>query len=601
MVFVVIIPNLSKIEQTVSLYNELKNSNCGLVPIVVTEQPLNIPNITNVPCGNYSQAGPQLLSKQISFVINLSGIDNIINNPSLTCCKFISYNNKKYTFIINDKSYSFSSFSYTDDSFFSFLQQIYSSTPSIGVKYNEELFVVVGGKPADNVPIIQQNPLKVNTNTNNKTLIKPLCNWTSPKDLHTMWKKMEFGLDKKFEVNPNTTTPDYYMVINQPTENVPPKKTLYFAMEPNMKTNSFSHVYDAFEKSYPLFFGSHDYHLNNVEWHLSLTREQLLDITFNKTHDRVLSAIVSNKDFDEGHKRRLKLLKELDTRSKNGELPFELHIYGSCDKFNFYNYKGPLPVNKKDDGLFPYKYHFCCENNSIHNYITEKFTDSLLGECLSFYWGAPNISHYYDTESFVQLQLDDIENDIQIITDTIMKDDWDNRIQSIKKEKVKALNKYNLFARVNTVLDIHLTNVFVNMVTKDDMESEPIKNIRDVLLKQSFHNINYAIMHQMFLPTQMQVWKACIERNMDSLFLFEKDTDKLKLLYNDLIFGINEAKHIDNMNPDIVIMKQYSGSYYMKVDVLKKLMNFVEKGADVFKIRTLEEIANQNGLNIKYI
>ena len=44
-----------------------------------------------------------------------------------------------------------------------------------------------------------------------------------------------------------------------------------------------------------------------------------------------------------------------------------IDVYGS-DRFGYKNYKGKLPMYEKDEGLFPYKYTFNCENNSIKNY-----------------------------------------------------------------------------------------------------------------------------------------------------------------------------------------------------------------------------------------
>jgi hypothetical protein len=113
-------------------------------------------------------------------------------------------------------------------------------------------------------------------------------------------------------------------------------------------------------------------------------------------YDKVLSVVVSDRCVDEGHKLRLDFIKDLDERASstslfglksNNTLGFDVHIYGNCASLKFKNYKGELPKASKDDGILPYKYHFNAENHSYDNYVTEKFTDGIVGESVFFYWG----------------------------------------------------------------------------------------------------------------------------------------------------------------------------------------------------------------------
>ena len=254
------------------------------------------------------------------------------------------------------------------------------------------------------------------------------------------------------------------MIINSTNETFDPSKTLYFCMEPHMdKSPHFANFYNRMINDKNLMFcGTHEYHVNNTEWHLSLSYKQLseLNIPFKK-YDKVLSVIVSNKNYDEGHKLRLNFIRYLDSCAT---LPFELHIYGSAD-LKFKNYKGALPPNKKDAGIFPYKYHFNAENNSIKNYITEKFTDSVLGECLTFYWGCPNIDDYYEKNCYIPLSLnqEDLESDIKTIKDAMDRDEWSIRRPIIQSMKKRILNEYNVFTRIKKILEISNSVVFVNI------------------------------------------------------------------------------------------------------------------------------------------
>ena len=60
--------------------------------------------------------------------------------------------------------------------------------------------------------------------------------------------------------------------------------------------------------------------------------------------------------------------------------------------------RGYKPFEKKEDGLKSYKYSIIIENSSEDNYFTEKLVDACLLETVPIYWGAPNISEYFDVK-----------------------------------------------------------------------------------------------------------------------------------------------------------------------------------------------------------
>ena len=217
-----------------------------------------------------------------------------------------------------------------------------------------------------------------------------------------------------------------------------------------------------------LFVGTHQYHLNNAEWHLSPTIVALKRMKVEKVHDDVLSVVVSNRAVDPGHIYRLALIRQLDTLSKEGKLPFALHIYGKCASLKFYNYKGELPDHQKDAGLFPYKYHLNVENHYIDNYITEKLYDSVCAECLTFYKGASNWQTFFSANSVVELSGNndhkDIERDIELITATIKGKRWESGLASIQADKQRVLNEYAFEPRVASIIKVAQSNCYC----KDD-------------------------------------------------------------------------------------------------------------------------------------
>ena len=72
---------------------------------------------------------------------------------------------------------------------------------------------------------------------------------------------------------------------------------------------------------------------------------------------------------------------------------------------------GYEPFEKKEDGLKSYRYSIIIENSSEYDYFTEKLIDACLLETIPIYWGAPNISEYFDTRGFIICKnLDEIIN-----------------------------------------------------------------------------------------------------------------------------------------------------------------------------------------------
>ena len=130
----------------------------------------------------------------------------------------------------------------------------------------------------------------------------------------------------------------------------------------------------------------------------------------------------------------------------------KIDVFGNGNKSNWNNHKGTLPYHCKDNGLFPYKYTFNAENNSINNYYTEKIIDAILSECLIFYNGCPNIKEFLDERVFVWLDLEDFEKDYQIIKKAIEGDLWSERIEFIRKEKNRILDELQFFPRLEKII-----------------------------------------------------------------------------------------------------------------------------------------------------
>ncbi len=63
--------------------------------------------------------------------------------------------------------------------------------------------------------------------------------------------------------------------------------------------------------------------------------------------------------------------------------------------------RGYSPLERKSDGLVPYRYSVVIENCREQGYFTEKLIDSLLCFCLPIYWGPPDTSHFFDPRGLI--------------------------------------------------------------------------------------------------------------------------------------------------------------------------------------------------------
>ncbi len=418
---------------------------------------------------------------------------------------------------------------------------------------NDNLIVLRGIETESRVPSF---PYKIKDYSNNFITIKPLCNWENPIELFNDFKRFSKDNNGKwnsFVLDPNTNNPDYYLVLNSTSERFDPSKTIWFCMEPKMETHpGWAQFCTMMNNVNPLYNGSHSLQMNNVEWHLSKTYNELCNeenTRPSKVYDKVLSVVVSDRCVDEGHKLRLDLIKDLDKRT---DLGFDLHIYGKCKSLNFKNYKGELPRATKDDGIFPYKYHFNAENHSYDNYITEKFTDGIIGETLFFYWGCTNTEKYYDKNCFIKFSLkpEDREKDISILKEAITNDEWSKRIDIIRKEKKKMYKVYNMYPRIESIL--FLTKTTIILENYSQLENQ---NRGSYLIKQNFKNIQIAdiVMGQNVF---MELFNLAVTTK-NNVMLILKTTSVLDL-HHKLCVCISESRELEDKIPEIILLDDKS-------------------------------------------
>lgn len=292
--------------------------------------------------------------------------------------------------------------------------------------------------------------------------VKLLCNWQDSKKLCDEWVNLTQG---NYKWNNITFTwddhnIDYWVIINYPPPNAQfiLNKTILFHMEPwcadpeqswGVKTwGSWSNP----DPSKFMSLRTHKYAYNNATWQLKLTYTQLKTNSITKSNElgNKISSICSSKYVDPGHKKRVDFIKYIEEKS---DPIVQIDVWGFDNKLGFKNYRGSCPSDNKDIGIVPYKYYLIAENNIEHNYISEKFWEPILAECLVFYYGCPNVTDYIDSKAFVSIDLTkNFDEVFEIISNAIKNNLWEERLPYIKEAKQKILDYYNFCPTVERII-----------------------------------------------------------------------------------------------------------------------------------------------------
>ena len=395
--------------------------------------------------------------------------------------------------------------------------------------------------------------------------------------------------NRKLNISNGIPNADYNYVMNGTNEHLS-TNTIYTCLEPP-NNSFFEYYYENSKKANVTYFGSHLYHPNFVGWHLSLSINELtksLEKPFVKTHDKVLSVVVSDFYKDEGHRLRIDFIRELDNRSKQGKLPFELHIYGRCKKLGFHNYRRELPSAVKDDGLIPYKYHFNAENTSVKNYVTEKFTDAIMSECLLFYWGCPNIKEIYDPESFVTLTLqkNNYDKEIEMLSDVINNNEYEKRRKNIINVKKDMLENRNLFVKINNIISLSDSNVYFlnNKLSSQDvslLKNSCFKIIQGMRLSDDISKPGVILNIMSHIVGQEKDAIVINGGEADCGSLYGKLSNVCLDEYDIVFINWNESESLLKNN------------FWIRVDILEEIFAYVSQMYGVSKTVSIDALIHQ--------
>ena len=106
--------------------------------------------------------------------------------------------------------------------------------------------------------------------------------------------------------------------------------------------------------------------------------------------------------------------------------------------------------------LEPYRFSIALENSREPRYITEKFYDCLLTDTIPIYYGAPDISDYFDSKGFIELKnIENIPECIETISGVLSSadDTYSQMIEYCQKNKAKYLNNHNILLAIQNVIN----------------------------------------------------------------------------------------------------------------------------------------------------
>jgi len=300
--------------------------------------------------------------------------------------------------------------------------------------------------------------------------IKLLGNWCSSEQLCKEWSTMCHDKYHQtwntIEITHEDKDIDYYVIINSPPVGAvyEPAKTIVFQMEPwvydetkQWGVKTWGDEWSSPDPTKFLRVFTHKTHLNNVQWQIDYPFHSTPLLPEGTKKLNRVATICSEKMFDKGHLLRNNFIRYVGFSETNGVDANEVDatmvdVYGRENYHQFSNYKGPVPEDNKYHVYANYKYCLGVENNSEHNYATEKLWEAILCESLCFYWGCPNVETYIDRKAFVRLPLEDPPAALQLMQQAITEDWWSQRIEIIKQMKEKILNELGFFPLLNKII-----------------------------------------------------------------------------------------------------------------------------------------------------
>lgn len=108
--------------------------------------------------------------------------------------------------------------------------------------------------------------------------------------------------------------------------------------------------------------------------------------------------------------------------------------------------RGVKAMSDKAEAIDPYRFHIAIENHRCDHHWTEKVSDVFLGWGLPLYYGCTNLADYFPAESFIEIDINDLEGTVELIRNLLEGGEYERRLSAIVEARRLVLNEYNMFA-----------------------------------------------------------------------------------------------------------------------------------------------------------
>ena len=155
-----------------------------------------------------------------------------------------------------------------------------------------------------------------------------------------------------------------------------------------------------------------------------------------------ISHLTGYKNSTIGHKMRQQIHYK-QTKIKNPK-DFYISKYGGVE--NFINNK---ILGEKKEPLFDSQFHICIENSQQSNCFTEKIIDCFVTKTIPIYFGAPNISEYFDLNGiFTANTIEEIIN----ICNSLDENSYNKKLEFIKKNFELSQKYISIVDRLENII-----------------------------------------------------------------------------------------------------------------------------------------------------
>ena len=220
---------------------------------------------------------------------------------------------------------------------------------------------------------------------------------------------------------------DYYIIINEPSDNnyFLPSKTIVFYTKPNYKYNNenswFSKLVNKNDGKDFLQVRNYEQFLAPFIWNIDKSYFELKNKSIEKKYNKILI----DNDINDSI---------ISSLLSNGL---------------------SLETNTGLDNQSDYKFSIIIDNDEekVSNNISQKLLNSIVCESLTFYSTKKNISGHINPESFILIDIENIDDTVTIIKNALKDNSFERRFEIIKQEKNKILDNYNLMPMIYNIIN----------------------------------------------------------------------------------------------------------------------------------------------------